>query len=242
MQRLLFFLLPLFLLNSCIKEKIQNSCGPDKPTLTSNSPVTEGQTIELSASGDSYNQFFWSGPNGFTSDQKSFTIAPSTAAHAGSYSCYVYDGNCNSETASITVVVNQAVVPCDPTNNFSDFSSGIPDVTYYSVTSGIDHIYDTYEIDAIGNKGDLHILFSIETTPTPGAYKIVSYSTHSFDLKPGDVRVYAVAGGTFSYNYYASQGNLYVTLTGGKITATFCNISMTSSAGTITSTTKVTVN
>ncbi len=72
---------------------------------TSNSPICENQTLNLSVpvTGNSYS---WSGPNGFTSTLQNPTITNSTVAASGLYQVTVTStGGCTS-TGSLTVAVN----------------------------------------------------------------------------------------------------------------------------------------
>ncbi len=86
---------------------------PIPPTISSNSPVCEGSTLNLFASivaGATYN---WTGPNGFTSSQQNPVINNITSANAGSYSVTVTTGQCTSTPVSTMIVVNST--PSSPT-------------------------------------------------------------------------------------------------------------------------------
>jgi gliding motility-associated-like protein len=92
---------------------------PPTPTLTSNSPICEGSTLNLGTSDvGTYN---WSGPNGFTSTLQNPTINNITTAGAGTYSLTVTTGVCLSGIGTINVVVNPlpsgTVSPVDATCN-----------------------------------------------------------------------------------------------------------------------------
>ncbi len=73
---------------------------------TINSPVCEGNTLNLSAtpSGLNYN---WSGPDGFTSNQQSPSIANATIANAGNYAVTVTNASGCSATTNVVAVVNE---------------------------------------------------------------------------------------------------------------------------------------
>lgn len=84
---------------------------PVAPTISSNSPICSGQTLNLTSNAASGMQ--WSGPNGFTATTQNPSIPNATTAASGSYSAYVATAGCTSATATINVVVN--ATPTAPT-------------------------------------------------------------------------------------------------------------------------------
>ncbi len=114
------------------------------PTISSNSPVCEGNAIQLTASnipGATYN---WTGPNGFTSTQQNPKILNATAAKAGKYTVTATVNGCTSEAATTNVVVNPiplitGTTPasrCGPgtVNLGATFSAGT--INWYSAATG----------------------------------------------------------------------------------------------------------
>ena len=80
-----------------------------RPTgaITSNSPVCEGQPINLTATADSAATFTWIGPNGFTSSNQNPVINPSILADSGAYSITLTVKGCqNTIPLATTVIVN----------------------------------------------------------------------------------------------------------------------------------------
>lgn len=72
------------------------------PTISSNSPVQEDATIELTSSvADTYS---WTGPNGFTSSSQNPSITNATGANAGIYTATITSGTCTA-TATTNVAV-----------------------------------------------------------------------------------------------------------------------------------------
>jgi gliding motility-associated-like protein len=71
---------------------------------TSNSPLCEGNIINLSANGGV--AFNWSGPNGFTNNVQNPTINNATSLNAGIYTVTVTDTNGCTASTSTNVVVN----------------------------------------------------------------------------------------------------------------------------------------
>ncbi|MDX6183338.1 T9SS type B sorting domain-containing protein [Flavobacterium sp. Fl-77] len=81
------------------------------PTVSSNSPVCIGKTLELKASGGI--NYSWTGPNGFTSTDQNPTITNTSTTNIGEYSCLITGtGGCD-DTKKITVAIGdvQAAVP-----------------------------------------------------------------------------------------------------------------------------------
>ncbi len=100
-----------------------SNCSTPGVTASSNSPLTEGAPLNLTATPASAGTFTyaWSGPNGFTATQQMSSIAITTAATAGRYcvimtqaGCTPSDQNCTDviiNTASSCVAVNIPVYP-----------------------------------------------------------------------------------------------------------------------------------
>ncbi|MBK6835666.1 MAG: tandem-95 repeat protein [Bacteroidetes bacterium] len=84
------------------------------PSASSNSPVCEGSIINLSTVTSSSATYAWTGPNGFTSSVQNPSIASSTTAAAGTYTCVI---NIPGITCSFTVTTTVAVTarPATPT-------------------------------------------------------------------------------------------------------------------------------
>jgi hypothetical protein len=79
---------------------------PASPTAGSNSPVVEGNAINLTAGTVSGATYTWTGPNGFSSSAQNPSIPSATTENAGEYSVFVTVDGCESESATVTVVVN----------------------------------------------------------------------------------------------------------------------------------------
>jgi gliding motility-associated-like protein len=90
---------------------------PTPPTINSNSPVCQGNSLNLFASTVAGATYSWTGPNGFISSLQNPVISNTTAANAGNYSLTVTVGQCTSNAVNTTVVVNP--IPSSPsaTNN-----------------------------------------------------------------------------------------------------------------------------
>ncbi|MFC2125182.1 FG-GAP-like repeat-containing protein [Bacteroidota bacterium] len=76
---------------------------PDKPVITNNGPFCFGETISLSAETVTNGQYFWTGPNDFSSSDQNISIPNAATDHAGAYNLRVMVGDCSSDI-SVTVV------------------------------------------------------------------------------------------------------------------------------------------
>jgi uncharacterized repeat protein (TIGR01451 family)/gliding motility-associated-like protein len=92
--------------NSCTGTATTSVVVNPRPTasITSNSPVCTGLTINLSARGGQ--NFTWAGPAGFSSSDQNPSVANTTTANAGVYSVTVGDENACTNTATASVVIN----------------------------------------------------------------------------------------------------------------------------------------
>lgn len=89
------------------------NAAPTAPTVSSNSPVCAGTSVNLTASTASTATYAWTGPNGFTSTSQNPTIAGASSTVAGIYSLVVTANGCSSSASTTTVAVNNA--PATPT-------------------------------------------------------------------------------------------------------------------------------
>ena len=87
---------------------------PAVPTISSNSAICAGQTLNLfaSTSNPGVSSYIWSGPNGFNSISQNPTLPNAGASNAGTYTVTVTINSCTSQAASTLVVINPlAVLP-----------------------------------------------------------------------------------------------------------------------------------
>jgi hypothetical protein len=80
-------------------------------TVSSNSPVCEGQTLSLSALGTGVDQWSWTGPNGFASTLQNPSIANVTTAATGKY----FVTGTNSLTGCSALDSTEVVINTNPT-------------------------------------------------------------------------------------------------------------------------------
>ena len=91
---------------------------PATPNFTTNSPLCQGQQLNLYGPNVTGATYVWSGPNGFTQSGTNANIGNVTPANAGTYSLYVVVNGCTSATATQNVVI----YPTPATPNFTSNS------------------------------------------------------------------------------------------------------------------------
>ncbi|WP_448701994.1 PKD-like domain-containing protein [Mucilaginibacter sp. AW1-3] len=85
---------------------------PAAPTATSNSPVCEGSTINLSVTSKPGTTYTWTGPNNFFSNLTNPSIPGASQANAGIYSVTATVGTCTGAPTSVVVAVD--ATPINP--------------------------------------------------------------------------------------------------------------------------------
>lgn len=112
---------------------------PAAPILNSNSPVCVGNSLTLSTPYINGNLYYWTGPNGFSSNNTSISIQTVTSASAGTYSCYVLNSGCQSSVSSMNVTINPVPTASFTTNvvgNTVTFTNTSTNATSYNWTFG----------------------------------------------------------------------------------------------------------
>lgn len=97
---------------------------PAAPTLSSNSPLCSGKTLNLTASGLTGATFSWTGPNGFTSTSATPSITNVSSLNAGTYFATQTLGSCGSTAASIAVRIDTISTPTAVSATPSPLCSG----------------------------------------------------------------------------------------------------------------------
>jgi hypothetical protein len=126
---------------------LSDPANPAAPTsLTANTPLCSGQTLNLSASGNATAKFRWTGPASFLDScfNTGCTVSRvnATTAMSGVYSVVQVVNNCTSSAATVSVTVNQtpgianavgtSPTTCNGTNGFITVS-GLANNTTYTV-------------------------------------------------------------------------------------------------------------
>ena len=83
----------------------ETDCSILPPLVNNDGPYCVGETIHLTAIGQSGASYSWTGPNGFTSNLQNPTIENSTEAMDGTYTCTItLGGESNSSTTTVQVL------------------------------------------------------------------------------------------------------------------------------------------
>jgi hypothetical protein len=75
-------------------------------SITTNSPLCAGQTLNLTGGSDIGTNFNWSGPNAYTSNSQNPTITNVPAAAQGNYTLLVSTANCTAAAVTSSVIIN----------------------------------------------------------------------------------------------------------------------------------------
>lgn len=100
--------------------------------ISGNSPVCEGESIQLNGLPNAMVSYSWSGPNGFNSNTQNATVASAQLTNAGTYTLTVNNGTCNSIT-TYQVVVKPA--PNVTVNQFGAVLNALQDSANYQWVS-----------------------------------------------------------------------------------------------------------
>lgn len=91
-------------------------------TITSNSPVCQGQPLALSATSGTNTLFSWAGPSGYSVSGPTVAFSASSISASGTYSLSVYDQYCqNSGTIAVSVINNTLL-----SSNSGPYCQGMP--------------------------------------------------------------------------------------------------------------------
>lgn len=183
-------------------------------TISSNSPVCLGNTLQLNADGGG--TYLWSGPNGFTSDLQNPVIASATSADSGRYSLIVQTPDGCIDSASIDVIV-AAEVPVTIVSNDpicdgatlqlsvtsyttyswtgpNGFSSNVQSNTIDSISTSQSGQYAIYITDAAGCTGWDTISITVNPLPT------ANISSNSPVCITTPIELFAAGGATYSWS------------------------------------------
>lgn len=180
-------------------------CGILPPLVNNDGPYCVGETIYLTASGQSGATYNWSGPGNFSSSQQNPVRTNCTMAMAGTYTCTIAVG---SQTNSATTDV---VIYPQPTANFNFTTTCVGNATQFNSTSTTNpsgQQIQSYQ----WNFGDGQTGIGQTTSHTyaqPGTYQVtltVSTGGHCTDNITQTVTVYAQPTASFTFNTVC-QGN-----------------------------------
>lgn len=99
-----------------------NEVPPERPIVRANTPLCQGQTLQLSTEAIAGVNYLWQGPGGFSSTLQNPFLSNITPERAGVYSLVVYAGLCSSRWVSQTIAVEP--VPVIQINSVSTICAG----------------------------------------------------------------------------------------------------------------------
>ncbi|HVN57340.1 MAG TPA: hypothetical protein VMT63_03495, partial [Bacteroidales bacterium] len=177
-------------------------------TASSNSPVCETGTINLSGGPNGMTSYSWTGPNGFTSTLQNPTIATATLAMGGVYTLTITNASGCTGTANTNVTIT-------PKNTITLTSAGGTDNQTKCINTAITNI--TYS--TTGATGA-----TVAGLPA-GVSGVWAANVVTISGTP-------TASGTFNYTVTLTGGCAVVTATGSIIVTPANTITLTSAPGT----------
>ena len=105
-------------------------CDFTNPTVSNNSPLCAGNTLNLTASFLDGADYFWTGPNAFSSSEQSPSIPDLTTSGAGLYSLQVTKDGCTGTAVTTLVTVNTPPATPAAITGPSEVCEGATDVAY----------------------------------------------------------------------------------------------------------------
>lgn len=225
MKKIVLLFCSFFFILSC-DENEEIECFLPSFDIKSNSPVISGNDIFLNSStATSINlnnaKYFWSGPNGFLSNELNPVLTNATLAMAGEYSLIVKKGICESEVVKLNVEVIENTITCNPNDNTGTFTDLFYSVNYYNVTAGI--VDSKFNLRGGAVNSNVKIIFYNNQNPQVGIYKIKPSDSV---LNSNEVLVSIQRGDSFnSITYNAKSGDVLISKNSqGKYYAIFCDV------------------
>jgi hypothetical protein len=202
-----------------IRVKAKNSCGESdeqilsvsfsrpNPEASSNGPVCEGETIELSVNqGVSWE---WTGPNGFKSDRQNLEIENSSADLAGEYTVSITDMYGCSAVSSVQIEIN----PLPIITISGEETICANETSTFTATGGISYLWNTGELTpsiSVNSEGTYTVSVTNEHGCTLSEDKILTVNPVPTPSIIGDDNI--CIGGTTTLT--ANGGNSYLWNTG----------------------------
>lgn len=136
-------------------------------SITSNSPVCIGKTLELKASGGT--NYAWTGPNGFTSNEQNPVIVNAVGLNSGEYTCRITGNDICSNELKVTVTAG-------------DNNPPVPSIAILPVIIGDCHT----AINTIPTAADLCAGIITGTTTSPLSYALPGNYTVIWNYNDGN--------------------------------------------------------
>lgn len=160
---------------------------PPVASVTTNSPICAGNSLNLSATNIIGATYAWAGPNGFLGAGQAVSIPNATTAAAGTYSVTVTDGNnCTASFTSSSVAINSVganttanITAC--TNSALNLSSspvgGVANYTYNWAGPAFSSTLQNPQVTAsatLGNQGTYTVTITDGNNCTASASSVVT--------------------------------------------------------------------
>ncbi len=206
---------------------ISGNCGSSSTTnitvyqspnaiAQSNSPVCEGQALQLTSNNISNASYLWSGPNGFNSSQQNPTITNTTLNNAGLYTLTITDQNQCTAVASVNVTINPApnitITANNPVCNGSNLNINVtPGYASYS-WQGPNNFQSSQSSITIPNVSTLQSgTYTVTVVNSNGCSKVESIVINVLNFSAGSITV----NSTTPSCSYSTNGSIQVFVTGG---------------------------
>ncbi len=177
---------------------------PPTATITSNSPVCEGDALTLDETGGDADTWSWTGPDDFTSAMQNNEFTASSLSHGG-YSVTVTDLNGCTASADHDVTINNlAVAPENVSASFNSICSGESSVLSFSGGSGDTFIW--YEGNCGTNPVGTGNNFIVAPSSTQVYYGRWENSCGNSDCESINVAVSQSIGGVAGTNQTIASG------------------------------------
>ncbi|TAL68265.1 MAG: hypothetical protein EPN82_11270 [Bacteroidetes bacterium] len=188
--------------------------------ITQNSPLCEGDTLFLDAnSSDNNVEYHWTGPNGFTSIEKSPSIPDVRENMSGDYECKIINkGNCTNGKNKTTVRIYQkptVTLNCANSNPCNEDSTLIIIINYNSKFHYKWSTGDTLQNLVVRKSGDYYVDVT-DSNGCTGKSNIISVNFNSVSVSIscnntnpciGDSTIIVIDNYTIENNYKWSTGD-----------------------------------
>lgn len=114
---------------------------PPQPNIYSNDPICEGEDLVIFTDPLPNTSFLWSGPNGFSTNDREFTIPYVDNSASGQYQLIAISNNCISPQSGIFVTINpNPISDFQPDPSITDITA--PQVLFVNNSSSGQYLWD----------------------------------------------------------------------------------------------------
>ena len=213
-------------LSACSGGSSSGCTDVQNPKVSCNAPVGQNDTLKLKINGvEPSNTYRWTGSDGFTSTEKDPTVIHPPKGKNKWYKVEIKTPGGCSYTDSVTGInIVGPWAPCGLDSNTAQLEK----VTYMSLRSiqGSVTGSNTYQITGTSTNSGVVVEFAGVQPPVEGVYTIQSTPG---TLATGYAR--ATITTTTTPPWSPTSGSVYVSVDGGAVTVSFCNLTFTSTSG-----------